>query len=179
MCARSPNNKRQKKDGSYKCFKTPHIHFLDFILIIQWCPFFRIDTLIGKNGELYIEEGGLLDKKGGVGELLCVHSEAGMWAMAVNSHIWFHVVPWTSREREGKQTPVSPSCLLQMIKSPVSFRVCVTYLYDTNNKSLLIHIGWKNSNLSVGEKFRHISAVRFSAELHKFYHFELYNITKY
>jgi hypothetical protein len=79
MCARSPNNKRQKKNGSYKCFKTPqYIHFLDFILIIQWGPFFRIDTLIGKNGELYIEEGGLLDKKGGVGELLCVHSEAGM-----------------------------------------------------------------------------------------------------
>lgn len=61
---------------------------------------FRIDILIGKNGELYTE-GGL--EKGRV----VYTSEAGMWAMAVNSHIWFHVHGRVER-REGKQRNSSP-----------------------------------------------------------------------
>ena len=73
----------------HKCFKSEKRLFFSSLFKAPHNPF-RIDILIGKNGELFHR-----------GERrVYVHREAGMWAMAVNSHIRFHVL---MSGGEGKQ----------------------------------------------------------------------------
>ncbi len=132
-------------------------------------------------------------KKGGSYCVYTVRRACEQWlSILIFGSMLFHgrVERGKENKRNSYYIPVSPPCLPYFSLSrwsnpPFFFYYCVTYLYDTNNKSLLIHISAEKCKFSGWRKCSAIFQLsrRLFVELYTRTHtqilwFELY-ITKY